>query len=114
PDLSVICADVNDFDPAQFKEQGIECVIGGPPCQSFSAAGRRSGGVVGIRDHRGRLFRRYCEILEALRPRAFMFENVYGLTGANGGASWRAIAGAFAELGYVLRCEVLDAADYGV
>jgi DNA (cytosine-5)-methyltransferase 1 len=110
----VICQDVNEFDTKPFEGIGIECVIGGPPCQSFSAAGRRSGGVVGIRDHRGSLFQRYCEILDRIRPRAFIFENVYGLTGANGGASWRAIASAFSELGYVLRCEVLDAADYGV
>lgn len=110
----VLCEDIYDLDISQFEGQGIECIIGGPPCQTFSAAGRRSGGVVGIRDRRGQLFRRYCEVLERIKPRAFIFENVYGLTGANGGASWRAIASAFAELGYILRCEVLDSADYGV
>jgi len=89
-------------------------LIGGPPCQTFSAAGRRSGGVIGISDKRGRLFERYCEILEEVDPKVFVFENVYGLPGANGGGPWREIVSAFSALGYTLRAEVIDAADYGV
>lgn len=110
----ILCQDIEDFDPSQFREAGIECVVGGPPCQTFSAAGRRSGGVIGTSDKRGRLFERYCEILEEIEPKVFVFENVYGLPGANGGGPWREIVAAFSNLGYTLRAEVLDAADYGV
>jgi DNA (cytosine-5)-methyltransferase 1 len=109
----VFCQDIRKFDPAPFKSAGIRCVIGGPPCQTFSAAGRRSGGVIGIGDDRGQLFVAYCNILKALRPEVFVFENVYGITGANGGGPWRAIVTAFSELGYTLRSEVVDSADYG-
>jgi DNA (cytosine-5)-methyltransferase 1 len=49
-----------------------------------------------------------------LRPKAFIFENVYGLPGANGGGPWREICSAFSDLGYFLSAEVMDAADYGV
>ena len=111
---NVHCIDIREFDPTPYIDAGIECVIGGPPCQTFSAAGRRSGGVLGTKDSRGRLFESYCSILSALNPRVFVFENVYGLPGANGGAPWREICEAFSSLGYSLRAEVLDSADYGV
>lgn len=114
PKLNVHCQDIRNFDPTPYVGIGIECVIGGPPCQTFSAAGRRSGGVLGTIDPRGRLFESYCRILEAISPAVFVFENVYGLPGANDGAPWREICNAFARLGYELRAEVLDSADYGV
>jgi DNA (cytosine-5)-methyltransferase 1 len=110
----IFCQDIRDFDPTPFVGMGIECVIGGPPCQTFSAAGRRSGGVLGTDDERGRLFSTYCKILSVLKPRAFVFENVYGLPGANGGGPWREIVSAFSAIGYTLRAEVIDTADYGV
>lgn len=110
----VHCTDIRKFDPTPYANLGIECVIGGPPCQTFSAAGRRSGGVLGTIDARGRLFESYCRILQVIQPAVFVFENVYGLPGANGGEPWREICKAFSELGYSLEAEVLDAADYGV
>ena len=76
PNPRVHCVDIREFDPSPYKDQGVECVIGGPPCQTFSAAGRRSGGVLGTIDPRGRLFESYCRILDELEPRAFVFENV--------------------------------------
>jgi DNA (cytosine-5)-methyltransferase 1 len=114
PKLNIHCEDIRNFDPTPYVGIGIECVIGGPPCQTFSAAGRRSGGVLGTIDARGRLFESYCRILEAISPQVFVFENVYGLPGANDGAPWREICAAFGQLGYQLRAEVVDTADYGV
>lgn len=110
----VISEDVTKIDVDRFRDVGIELVIGGPPCQTFSAAGRRAGGVIGTGDARGQLFKRFCEIVEVVRPKVFVFENVYGLPGANGGEPWRAILAAFSKLGYHLSYEILDAADYGV
>ena len=46
PETTIHCQDIKDFDPKPYVNLGIECVIGGPPCQTFSAAGRRSGGVL--------------------------------------------------------------------
>ena len=106
--------DITDFDESQFIGEGIECIIGGPPCQTFSAAGRRSGGVIGTEDVRGQLYEIYCRILDTLKPTAFVFENVYGLPGANGGGPWREIVQAFEKHGYTLNFEVIDTADYGV
>lgn len=118
PNLEVYCGDVRHFvetlDVDRYRKLGIQCVIGGPPCQTFSAAGRRSGGVLGTDDERGQLFRAYCDILQKLEPKVFVFENVYGLPGANGGGPWREIVAAFSDIGYTLRAEVMDAADFGV
>lgn len=112
--VTVHCTDIRKFDPTPYAGMGVECVIGGPPCQTFSAAGRRSGGVLGTKDARGRLFQSYCRILKVIQPQVFVFENVYGLPGANGGAPWRQICKAFSALGYSLSAEVVDSADYGV
>ncbi len=114
PSAQVFAIDVRRFDAHQFTGAGIECIIGGPPCQTFSAAGRRSGGVLGTSDARGRLFLAYCHILDIIKPQMFVFENVYGLPGANDGGPWREIVQAFQAHGYKLRADVLDAADYGV
>ncbi|MES2986609.1 MAG: DNA cytosine methyltransferase [Pseudomonadota bacterium] len=114
PNLKVHCEDVTKFDSRAYSGQEIDCIIGGPPCQTFSAAGRRSGGVIGTADARGQLFSRFCEIIAFLQPKVFVFENVYGLPGANGGGPWKEILRAFSELGYEIRWEVVDAADYGV
>lgn len=54
----VSACDIRDFKPS--AESGYEFVIGGPPCQSFSAAGRRAAGVRGINDERGTLFEELC------------------------------------------------------
>ena len=106
--------DIRDFDVSPYKDIGIECVIGGPPCQTFSAAGRRSGGVIGTHDDRGQLYETYCEILDVIKPEVFVFENVYGLPGANGGEPWKEILASFSKHGYQIKAEVLDSADYGV
>lgn len=106
--------DIRKFDARRYLGAGIRCVIGGPPCQTFSAAGRRAGGVIGTEDERGQLFQAYCDVLDVLKPEVFVFENVYGLPGANGGGPWREILAAFEKRGYSLKAEVVDAADYGV
>jgi len=104
--------DICDYKPERNLE--VEFVIGGPPCQSFSAAGRRAAGVVGTNEKRGKLFEEYVRLLKALSPKGFLFENVYGLTGAQGGKSWQKITEAFDEVGYNIEYRILDSSDYGV
>jgi DNA (cytosine-5)-methyltransferase 1 len=109
--------DIRDYQPLKANEQRpkIDLIIGGPPCQTFSAGGRRAGGVQGTQDEdRGILFKQYVRLLQELEPSAFVFENVYGITGANEGKAWDQIRKAFASVGYTLAHRILDAADYGV
>ncbi|WP_437712194.1 DNA cytosine methyltransferase [Sorangium sp. So ce448] len=88
----------------------IDIIIGGPPCQDFSPARlkrRRRG-------HRTGLVQQYFEILQALKPRAFLFENVPGLRTAVNGKYWQTVVSTADDLGYVLNADVLHAEDFGV
>jgi len=104
--------DIRDFHPPD--DLKVDFIIGGPPCQTFSAAGRRAAGVRGTNDERGTLFEEYVRLLKQLKPTGFLFENVYGITGADDGKAWQSICAAFAGAGYTITPRVLDAADYGV
>jgi DNA (cytosine-5)-methyltransferase 1 len=109
---NVKSTDIRDFYPAD--DLKVDFIIGGPPCQTFSAAGRRAAGVRGTTDARGTLFEEYVRLLKQLQPAGFLFENVYGITGADDGRAWQSICAAFAGAGYTITPRVLDAADYGV
>ncbi len=107
-----VCRDVCGYIPP--NDEPVDFIIGGPPCQTFSAAGRRAGGVLGTTDARGLLFMAYVSLLKRLKPRGFLFENVAGITGANGGRDWLEICDAFRSAGYRVTHRVLDSADFGV
>ena len=113
PDTKIFNDDITTTDPASLDVGEIDFIIGGPPCQSFSAAGRRAGGVHGINDTRGSLFWYYCKFLEHFKPSGFLFENVKGILQANNSADWDIILKSFESVGYNLYFKVLDAADYG-
>lgn len=113
PDMEVVCGDIRKIE-AMSLPNDIDFVIGGPPCQSFSASGRRAGGAAGRLDSRGTLFQAYCSIIERLNPKGFLFENVRGILGTNKGRDWSEIEAAFRRLGYHLSFRVLDACDYGI
>jgi len=107
----VNCIDVREFKP----QQQYDFIVGGPPCQTFSAAARRASGVTGVNDtERGMLFEEYVRILKKVKPKGFLFENVYGIIGANDGKAWAAVKSAFESVGYRIFHRILDAADFGV
>jgi DNA (cytosine-5)-methyltransferase 1 len=108
----IVCTDICEYHPE--KNEIIDFIIGGPPCQTFSAAGRRAAGVLGTNEERGVLFKQYVRLLKELSPRGFLFENVYGLTGAENGDAWKEIQAEFTEAGYRIHARIIDAADYGV
>jgi DNA (cytosine-5)-methyltransferase 1 len=112
----IYCEDITKLDPKKVeKEIGkVEFMIGGPPCQSFSAAGRRAGGVFGVNDTRGSLFWFYAQYLKVFKPKGFLFENVKGILQANKNQDWEIIKQSFKEIGYKLSYSIVDAADFGV
>lgn len=106
----VICADLNDIDEDSIPNSDI--IIGGPPCQSFSLAGKRDPS-----DKRGQLIWKYLNILKRKRPKAFVFENVVGLLSAKnetGQLVFPILCEAFEQIGYTVSAKVVNAADYGV
>lgn len=107
----IACQDIRHYTPSVSH---ADFIIGGPPCQTFSAAGARANGVNGTDDDRGNLFRQYARIIDQIKPTGFLFENVYRIVGAQAGKPWKLIQAAFRDLGYTLHWRILDAADYGV
>ncbi len=110
-DVKSNCCDIRDFFPNNYD---VDFIIGGPPCQPFSAAGARASGVSGTKDSRGTLFMEYVRLLKTLKPKGFLFENVYRIVGANSGRDWVEIVREFESAGYALNYRVLNSADYGV
>lgn len=89
-----------------------DIVIGGPPCQSFSLAGRRN-----IEDERGNLVWEFFRIVKAKRPKVFLMENVTGIKSAKlptGEKVLDTLVSDFENIGYTVRVHTLNAADYGV
>jgi DNA (cytosine-5)-methyltransferase 1 len=105
--------DITKTEPEDFYPGVVDLIVGGPPCQSFSAAGRRAGGVPGTNDARGVLFWRYKAYLEHFKPKAFIFENVKGILSSNKGEDFKTISSAFTESGYTLEHAIINAADFG-
>ncbi len=84
-------------------------VIGGPPCQGFSTAGLRSNS-----DPRNRLIFNYFRIVNEVKPRWFLFENVEGLLTSGNGQALAELVSQFLEIGYSVRLQKVNFAAFGV
>lgn len=102
--------DMTKFKEWDVRPGSIDVFVGGTPCQSFSVAGLRGG----LDDERGNLALVYARMVDYLRPRWFVWENVPGVLSSNGGRDFGSILGAFQELGYSFAYRVLDAQYFGV
>ena len=99
---------IRDIDTAGLAD--FDLLVGGFPCQPFSVAGKR----LGTADERGDLFFELARILEAKRPRYFIFENVPGLLGIEKGQTFKIILETLSKLGYCVEWLVHDSAGFGV
>lgn len=108
-----IQADVRGLTGARLTDLAgapIELLVGGPPCQPFSVAGKRRARA----DDRSELIFEFVRILAETRADAFIFENVPNLATVASGEVLAELLTAFAEVGYSATPRVLLAADYGV
>ena len=112
PNVKMLNCDIADLTEERIFEAigdaKIDLIVGGPPCQSYSTLGKRQ------MDDRANLFMQYKRILSIIRPKAFVFENVVGILSMDKGKLFKNIQAQFAELGYELKYQVLDAVDFGV
>lgn len=98
-------------------EEPLDLIIGGPPCQAYSLAGRSRSETRMVGDQRNYLYRHYAEFLRRYQPAYFVFENVLGLLSAKDEDetlhfdNMRAL---FRECGYSTEFRPLNASDYGV
>ena len=130
---NVLGGDIREIDPRKLLElTGLSVgepflICGGPPCQPFSTAGKR----LGINDPRGSLFMDFIRMIDHIRPRFFVMENVKGIMSAplkhvplaerdendpdqRLGTVLDVILAEFDKLGYKTVYGVLDAVNYGV
>ena len=92
------------------KNINIDGIIGGPPCQSWSIAGKSNG----INDERGKLFFEYIRILEQIKPKFFLAENVNGMLSKKHSNIIQNILEIFDKLEYKVEIIKINAKDYGV
>lgn len=103
----------NEIDK-KIGKQKVDIVIGGPPCQAYSVAGRARDPKGMSDDPRNHLYKYYVEFLKRYKPKMFVFENVPGILSANNGGYLDLIFEAVREAGYELDKKVLNAKHFGV
>lgn len=92
----------------------IDLVVGGPPCQAYSLVGR-SRDKNGMKDDpRNFLYKEYAKFLKRYTPKAFVFENVLGLTTADNGSYFKNMRAYFKRIGYELDFTIQKSEDFGV
>lgn len=92
----------------------VDLIVGGPPCQAYSVAGRSRSETRMVGDPRNFLFKEYAKFLGIYKPRFFVFENVLGLLSANGGGYLKEMTILFDKKGYEIKLYKLEAKNFGV
>jgi DNA (cytosine-5)-methyltransferase 1 len=105
-------ADIRELNP-EIIEQALgrapDIVIGGPPCQPFSVAGKQKA----TKDPLGTLYHDYIKHIAYLKPEIVVMENVYGLAQVKTADMLQEIYKSFEAIGYAVKHRELMAADYG-
>ena len=109
---------IDDLDPVSFRDElgldkgeRLDVLMGCPPCQGFTRLRNKAGAS----DERNRLVLKYLDFVSAFAPKFVVFENVPGFTRtAHGKAYHSALVNGLRELGYAVKTQEVDAADYGV
>lgn len=107
--LDIRFLDGRDYHMQNGEE--IDLLVGGSPCQAFSAVGAKYG----LDDTRGTLFYEFARIVDETQPRVFIYENVRGLLTHDNGHTWEVMQGVFEALNYrIAEPQILNASDYGI
>lgn len=108
-----LCADLAHLSAEDVEKeinaQKVDLIIGGPPCQGFSIAGKRI-----VDDERNSLYKSFVRMVAHFKPKVFLLENVPNILSLGAGIIRDAIVKNFSDLGYTVSYKVLLAADYGV
>lgn len=108
PNTILNTSDIRDLSASDIPD--CDGIIGGPPCQSWSLGGK----CLGIDDERGKLVYDYIRIVEGKHPKFFIMENVAGMVSERHMASFRSFLKMFQDIGYNVKYELMNAADYEI
>ena len=95
------------------KDETVKGIIGGPPCQAYSLAGRSRKKDM-ANDPRNYLYLYYLEFIKKYNPDFFVFENVHGILSAKNGTIFEDIQKQMKKIGYTIDYKLLDSNDFGV
>lgn len=96
------------FLDGELYANDVDIMVGGSPCQSFSTYGKKRG----LEDTRGTLFYDYARIIQEVKPKIFIYENVPGLMTHDEKRTWPKMLEVWNSLGYELKYEKLNASNY--
>jgi DNA-cytosine methyltransferase len=92
----------------------VDIIVGGPPCQAYSVAGRARMGKTVEKDPRNELYKYYVKFLEHYQPKMFVFENVTGIFSTLKGEPLKDLKRLVKEVGYEMDLKVQTASEHGV
>ena len=96
------------------KDQEVDLIIGGPPCQAYSLVGRARDANNMKNDPRNYLYVQYAEYLNKYKPKMFVFENVIGLKSAKDGKYLKDMEALYKKYGYTMTLNTVSAKQFGV
>jgi DNA (cytosine-5)-methyltransferase 1 len=109
-DIEIKCCSLEDINYEKYENQ-IDLLVAGIPCQSFSHAGKREG----LEDPRGQLIYKFVDILNTIKPKIFMIENVKGIMTHNSGKTINEIINILNNHNnYNITYKLLNSFDYNV
>lgn len=121
PNIPIINRDINKVSTDEIREflddNKVDVIIGGPPCQGFSTIGHRVSSNPEKRsqkDPRNELVLTYARIINEIRPKFIVMENVKGILTLEKGVYLNNVLSILAKAGYNVEYKLINMADYGV
>lgn len=108
PNTKLVLGDINNVRPEEIPD--CDGFIGGPPCQSWSVAGKQRG----LNDERGRLFLTYIDFIKEKNPKFFLIENVKGMLDTKFSDVFQDFINRLSSAGYDVKWKLLDAVNYSI
>lgn len=110
PNTKLLEGDIDEFKAELLQFKGLDIVFGGPPCQGFSVAGKMDSD-----DPRSKLIFSFCSVVEEIKPKGFVMENVKSLGSLAKFAEVRnKLISRFQKAGYTVTMHILNAKEFGV
>ncbi len=110
PNTALFEGDIDELRAEFSKFKGIDVVFGGPPCQGFSVAGKMDPD-----DPRSKLIFSFCSVIEQIKPKGFVMENVKSLGSLAKFEKVRnTLVSRFQKAGYTVTVHILNAKEFGV
>lgn len=100
---------ISFLEGSHYKNK-VDLFVGGSPCQSFSLVGKQRG----LEDTRGTLFYEYARLVDEIRPKVFIYENVKAVLSNDSGNTWEIMKKVFTDLNYEWTYSILNSKNFGI